>query len=187
MSTVNRNRDQTAHQKMVVGLKKHENALSLLTIDGTSFKTADVIAAVQALVDAAQAVVSSRATWQANILADKTERSKARTFMSGLRKALFVAFGNSVDVLADFGLTPHKSRVPRTPEEKTAAAAKAKATRAARHTMGKKQRQAIKGTAPHAAPATAPVATPAPAMPANPSAAAPAAAAPGPVAPHTGS
>jgi hypothetical protein len=83
MSTVNRNRDQTAHQKMVVGLKKHEQALSLLTIDGTSFKTADVIAAVQALVDSAQAVVSSRATWQANILADKTERSKARTFMSG--------------------------------------------------------------------------------------------------------
>jgi hypothetical protein len=186
MSTTNRNREQTAHQKLAEGLKKHEQALSLLTIDGTSFKTADVIATVQARVDSAQAVVSSRATWQANILSDKAERTKTKTFLSGLRKALFVAFGNSVDVLADFGLAPHKPRVQRTPEEKTAAAAKAKATRAARHTMGKKQRQAIKGTAPHAAPATAPVATPAPATPANPSPAA-SAAPPGPAAPHTGS
>jgi hypothetical protein len=45
-----------------------------------------------------------------------------------------------VDALATFGLTPRKPRVV-SPEARVAAAAKAKATRAARHTMGKKQKK----------------------------------------------
>jgi hypothetical protein len=73
-----------------------------------------------------------------------------------MRQALLVAFADQVDVLADFGLTGRKTRVV-TPEEKVTAAAKARATRAARHTMGKRQKAAIKGalepSASEAAPA----------------------------------
>jgi hypothetical protein len=179
---VNRSQVLTAGQKLIVGLKKHDGTLTSLVIDGKPYQTADVIAVVQARVDAAQAVVDSRATWQANVLADKAERAKARTFMSGLVQALRVAFGNSVDVLADFGLAPHKPRAVRTPEEKAKATAKAKATRIARHTMGPKQKLAVKGAVPQAAPATPATAT-APTAPAGASAPAPAAA-PAPTAPH---
>jgi hypothetical protein len=54
------------------------------------------------------------------------------------------AFGTQPDVLADFGLHP-KARAQLTVEKKTAAAVKRKATRAARHTMGSKQRKRVKG------------------------------------------
>jgi hypothetical protein len=148
MSVKNASRNDllSGEQKMIVGLQKHEQTLTSLVIDGTPYKTADVITVVQTLVNSAQAVVSSKATWQANIIADDNARAKNKTFMSGLRQSLLVAFGSSVDVLADFGMTPHKTRAVRTPEEKAEATAKALATRAARHTMGKKQKAQIKGT-----------------------------------------
>jgi hypothetical protein len=183
----NRNDEIAAEQKIADGLKKHEQTLTSLVIGGTSYKTADVITNVQTLVNSAQTVVSSRATWQANILADEALRAKNKTFMSGLRQSLLVAFGGSVDVLADFGLTPHKTPATRTPEQKAASAAKAKATRAARHTMGSKQKAAIKGTtvtAPQSGDVTKVPVTPA--APASPSPTAPAAA-PVPATLHTGS
>jgi prophage tail gpP-like protein len=141
-----RNGQQTADQNLIVGLQKHEQTLPSLVIGGTTYKAADIITVVQTLVNSAQAVSSSRATWQANLLADESARAKNKTFMSGLRQSLLVAFGSSVDVLADFGLKPHKVRAVVPPEEKAAAAAKARATRAARHTLGKKQKAQIKGT-----------------------------------------
>jgi hypothetical protein len=55
-------------------------------------------------------------------------------------------------VLADFGFTAPKKRTL-TPGQKAVAAAKAKATRTAPHTMGKVQKKSVKGTAPATAPA----------------------------------
>jgi len=141
----NRTSQETANQKLIDGFTKHSATLATLVIGGTSYKTADVITVVQGLVNSAKAVVTSRATWQAAVSADKAERSKQKTFMSGVRQSLLVAFGGSIDVLADFGLAPHKARTAPTPEQKQAAAAKAKATRAARHTMSTKQKKAVKG------------------------------------------
>jgi hypothetical protein len=59
--------------------------------------------------------------------------------LAGLKQALLVAFAGQIDALADFGLTPRKVHVF-TPEQRIAAAAKSRATRAARHTMGSKQK-----------------------------------------------
>jgi len=56
-----------------------------------------------------------------------------------------VTFGNQPDALADFGLAPPKARAPMTAEQKAVAAAKRKATRVARGTLGKKQKKAVKG------------------------------------------
>jgi hypothetical protein len=160
----NRSTQQAVNQKLIDGLKKHEQTLASLVIGGTSFKTADITAILQARLDTANAAQSTRATWQNAVKADHDEGAKTKTFVSGLRQAIQVAFAGSIDALADFGLTPRKPRVV-SPEKKAAAAAKAKATRAARHTMGKKQKAAIKGTVPQTAPATPPAA-PAPTVPA---------------------
>ncbi len=113
-------------------------------IGGTSFKTSDIIGILQARIDARNAAVATKATWQAGVKADKDERSKTKTVVSGLRQALQVSFAGLIDTLADFGLKPRKPRVM-TPEQKQAAAAKAKATRAARHTMGSQQKKAVVG------------------------------------------
>jgi hypothetical protein len=79
-----------------------------------------------------------------------------------------VFFAGQVDALSDFGLTGRKTPVV-SPETRVAAANKAKATREARHTMGKKQKAAIKGTVAPTAPATtAPAPTPVATPPAPP-------------------
>ncbi len=171
MSTINRGNQQTAEQKLAVGLQKHAADLPALVLDGTPYKVAEAITIVQGLINSAQVVVSTRAAWQASIVADQDERAKRKAFMTGLVAAIRAAYSGSITNLSDFGLAPRKTPAVRTPEQKAAAAAKAKATRAARHTMGKKQKALITGT-PAASqpsgdatkvPATAP--TPAPAPP----------------------
>jgi hypothetical protein len=119
------------------------------------------------------------------VLADQALRQSTKGYVSNVKQALLVAFSGQLDTLADFGLTM-RSKPVMTPEERLAATAKAKATRAARHTMGSKQKAEIKGTvaptapaptpapAPTAIPPTVPVPVPAPVAPA-PSPAIPAA------------
>jgi hypothetical protein len=120
--------------------------------------TKDIISTLQARITASQNAESTRATWQAAVVTDHAERSKTKTFASGLRQALIVAFTGQVDALADFGLTTRKA-VVLTPAEKLARNAKATATRAARHTMGSVQKSKVTGE-------TAAAATPVPVAPA---------------------
>ncbi len=182
----NRTKQQNADQKLIDGVTKHAATIPTVVIGGSSYTTAAIIAVLQQRLTASKASQATRATWQNAVKADKDERASTKAFVSGLRQALQVAFAGSIDSLADFGLTPRKPRVI-TPEQKTAAAAKAKATRAARHTMGPKAKLAVKGdvTGVVVTPVTSQAAaSPAPAAPAP--AAAPAAPAPtatGPAAP----
>jgi hypothetical protein len=164
------------------GLKKHESTLPSLLIGGTAVQTASVVVALQARIDAANAAVAARATWQAAVSAARDERAKSSALLQKVRQALHLAFDGNGEALADFGLTPRKARVV-SPATKVVAAAKAKATRVARHTMGTKQKKGVKATgtvtvtlggADHAAGA-APSGTP------TPAAAATAAPAPAPV------
>jgi len=145
-SKVNRSSRQAADQKLMDGVNKHEKTLPSLLIGGASITPTDIRTTLQARIATGNTAVSTRATWQAAVKADLDERAKTKTFVSGLRQALKVAFADSIEALADFGLTPRKVPAARTPEEKAQANAKAKATRAARHTMGTKQKAKVKGT-----------------------------------------
>ncbi|HLK40108.1 MAG TPA: hypothetical protein VKU41_25305, partial [Polyangiaceae bacterium] len=174
---VNRLNEQTGDQKLIAGLQKHSATLPSLMIGGTSYPTDTLVATLQSRLATAAAVASTRATWQTAVQADRDERTKTQTVVSGVRQALHVAFAGSVSALADFGLTPRKPAAPRTPEQKAASVAKAKATRAARNTMGSNQKKAVKGnvTGVNIVPVVAETPATPPAHPASP---APAAAAP---------
>ena len=80
-------------------------------------------------------------------------------FVDAFRQAMSIQFG-SVDVLSDFGILPRKPRKALSGPEQVAKADKARATRLARHTMGKKQKRSIKGEVPQAAGANGSTATP---------------------------
>lgn len=149
---LSRARQRAEHQLMIDGLQKHQSLLPSVVIGGALLTTADVIVQLQELVDSADTTRSTRATWRAAVQADRERLARAKAFVSGLKQATRVAFAGSIETLADCGLSPRKVHLP-TPEQTLAATAKALATRAARHTMGKKQRQAIKGAVPAAAPA----------------------------------
>jgi hypothetical protein len=154
-NTPKRNRaDQSvAAQRLIEGMKQYESMLPQLLIGGAVVPHADLTAMVQGRVDAAGAVNATRATWLAAVQNERNDRARTKVLFSGLKQALLVAFAGQLDVLAAFGLTPPDARHV-TPEQRIAAAAKAQATRAARHTMGKRQRKAIKGTGAGPAPAT---------------------------------
>jgi hypothetical protein len=151
-----------ALQKLVDGLNKHQATFASVMVNGSQLTTAQVVSKLGEILTTSHEVDTAHASWQAAVKLDLAERANTATFVSGVRKAILVAFNGQVDVLADFGLTERKPRVL-TPEQKQAAAAKAKATRAARHTMGKKQKAQITGAnAPAAAAAPSPAPIPAP-------------------------
>jgi hypothetical protein len=82
-------------------------------------------------------------------------------FVQQTRKSIKGTLGDQSASLPAFGLKPAKVPAPLTVAQEQAKVAKMQATRAARHTMGAKQKALIKGQVP--APATAPAVATAPA------------------------
>jgi hypothetical protein len=131
-------------KQLIAGTDKHLANLTQVMLAGGSFTPAQVTAQLQALVKLRTDVDAAKASTKAKIAAEKTDMPARRIFMDAVVSFVKAAFGNAPDVLADFGLHP-KARAPLTVEAKTAAAAKRKATRVARHTMGAKQKKGVKG------------------------------------------
>jgi hypothetical protein len=153
-----RDAQQTADQKLRDGLVAKQQTIPSFTIRNVTIKTTDVIATLQQRIDAANAVEPPRATWLMAVQTDRDLRTKTTPTISGVRQALILMFGGSIDTLAAFGLEPRKSPTPVPPVEKVVAVQKALATRKARNTMGPKQKAKIKGTVPATAPAAPPAA-----------------------------
>ena len=154
----------TDEQNLIAGLKKHAATLPSLTYAGVTVPTTTIITTLQSRIDARTNTATNRATWQAVVQTERATIAQSKATVSGTRQALKVMFAGQIEMLADFGLKLPKPRTPLTTEEKAAAKAKADATRAARHTMGSRQKAKITGTNPGPVtepapePATAPVA-----------------------------
>jgi hypothetical protein len=160
-----RTKQLAADQALIDGLDKHGQATGTLLISGKTYKAADLTPILQARIAASKAVSPARSAWLAAVLANKSERASTKTLVSGLRQALIVAYAETPDTLADFGLTPRKKPVVKA-QTKATAAVKAKATRDVLGTKGTKQKKVAKAkatTAGAAPAATAPAATPSPA------------------------
>jgi len=132
--------------QLLAGTKKHFSNVSSLTFGGGTFTPAQIEASLQTLSDLRSAVDAARAATKAKLADEQAQAPSLRTQMDAFVAFVKASFGNSPDVLADFGLAPKKARAPLTVAQKAAAAAKRKATRAARHTMGKVQKKSVKGT-----------------------------------------
>jgi len=141
----NRVTRQAADQAFIDGLTKYADKLSMLTIAGTAVKVADVVAALKAEITAENAVAPAKATWEAAVQGAKDQRAKTKAAFSGVKQTIQLMFAGQAEALGDFGLKPRKARTPLTTQQKAAAAAKAKATRKARGTMGSKQKRDVKG------------------------------------------
>jgi len=131
-------------EQLIAGTSKHLANVTQVIVAGGSFTPTQVTEKLQALVKLRNDVDAAKALTKAKLAAEKTDMTSLRIFMDAFVTFVKAAYGTSPDVLADFGLHP-KARTPQTVEAKTAAAAKRKATRAARHTMGAKQKKGVKG------------------------------------------
>jgi hypothetical protein len=117
-----------------------------VTFAGSSFTPAQITSKLQQLVTLRSDVDAAKATTQAKVAAEKADMTSLRTFIGALVAYVKAIYGNDPEVLADFGLHPKTTRTPLTVEAKAAAAAKRNATRAARNTMGSKQKKGVKGS-----------------------------------------
>jgi hypothetical protein len=164
MST-NRTTEQDRDRKMIAAIQKYLMSIASILIRGVGYTPAQLITFLQNDIAAADAATKAKAALHDAVIAAKTQRATMTPLLSGFRTYVLNQFKDA-SVIAEFGLTPQKAST-RTVAVKAAAATKAKATRAARNTMGPKQKKSVTGksTAPAAttpaAPATA-AAKPAP-------------------------
>jgi hypothetical protein len=162
MTIRNKETDMALAKQLIAGVKEHYSTASSLTIGSQSYTPVQVEAFLQTLIDLRTAVDDAKSATKAKIMAEDAQAPTLRSQMAALVVIVKASFANSPDVLADFGLKPKKVRTPLTIDQMAAAAAKRAATRAARHTMGPKQKQKVSGTittivSPPSADAPAPI------------------------------
>ena len=145
----------------IAGTQKH-SPNGQLTLDGKTFTTQTLIQTLQSLGDALSMVDTAKAGWKDALKNLADVKAKVRPILGAYHSWVVATYGNAPAMLADFGITPPKARTPLSADQQVAAIAKREATRAARHTLGPKQKKNIKGTMPatapqnNASPATAP-------------------------------
>jgi hypothetical protein len=119
--------------------------------DGSSLSTDGGLQTKATLVAELTQVLSAYNTAEAQQLAAKATRTQLKNasaqnhqLYTQLKDALIAFFGRGNPLLGQFGLKARSSRRALTSEQKVLRAAKARATRAARHTMGPRQKAAVK-------------------------------------------
>jgi hypothetical protein len=138
-----------ADQKLIDGVTKHLSQIDSLTVGSQKVAPADIVKILQTRIDAAHAVVAADAAQSAAVKKERDERAKTKKFVSSFRRMVSGMFSESPDTLAEFGLkTPRVGKL--SADEKAAAVARNKATREARHTLGKKQKLEITGSSSNA-------------------------------------
>ena len=149
----------------LIALKKFVKTKTAITASGEQTKLADLVAVYQAAIDTRNALVPSRAAFDKALTArDSAEVVRLATDKK-LKAWVVNEFGADSTEAEEFGFLPPKVGA-KSADTKALAVQKLHATRTARGTKGKRQREKIKGTivAP-AAPAdpatTAPAASPA--------------------------
>jgi hypothetical protein len=152
--------------QLVAGTQKHLSTLTNVIIGSGTFTPAQVETQLNAFATLSTDVTAARAAVKAKVADQVAQTPALRAFYTAFIAYVRAAFGNSPDVLADFGLLPKKVAAPLTVAQKAAAAAKRAATREARGTKGPKAKLAVTGnvTGVTVTPITAPSAAPQPAQ-----------------------
>jgi hypothetical protein len=145
-------------QKLQQGTRKHLAKAKAITLGGKDYKPSEITAALQTIIDTSNDSDTKKAAYHEAVEAQNTAAAAAQPVVVGLTSYVHVAYGNSNEILADFGQTPRKKRKP-TVKTKAGAQVKAAATREARGTKGRRQREEIVAETPATIPPSSGVAT----------------------------
>jgi hypothetical protein len=146
---------------LIAGVQKHFPSGSLI-LAGQTLPIAQLVLRIQQDIDATDAAIQAHRAWIEKVQVERDSHLKLAPLLRALRSTAFAQFGDAKDaasVLGDFGYAPRKVG-QRPVATKADAAQKSRATRTARHTMGKNEKKKVKGTAPATAPAATAPATP---------------------------
>jgi hypothetical protein len=129
---------------LIAGMLKHFPNGSF-KFGNTAYTTDTLVKAFRGLADAMVAVDAAQANAKEAVQAFRAMKANVGPLERDLRIFLRVTFGTATSQLADFGVQPVKGRTPLTSGQRVVAVAKAKATRTARGTTGKKKKLAVRG------------------------------------------
>jgi hypothetical protein len=150
---------------LLAGYKKHGETMGALVVNNTKVAPPEVERHATEVMDAGAAVTTAHGSLSDALDAEQRVVSANRDVLDAIKKFALIMFGNQAEILADFGLKPRMSRAL-TVEDKLLKAERAKQTRTARGTKGKRQKARIHGqpqATVHGAPT--PVTAPAPTPP----------------------
>ncbi len=114
-------------------------------IASQTYTTAQVMTIVNTALASAEAVATTKAAAHDALLANQKVQAQYGPFLKELRQFVALAYSNATGTLSDFDIPPKKARTPLSSTARVAAEAKARATREARGTKGKKQKAAVSG------------------------------------------
>jgi hypothetical protein len=127
-------------------LKSHVPDLAIgIDINGTPYTAAGVVALYQDCLDVRSELIMLRANLQATITRREQIEAKRRAADRALKPWVVNKFGEGSAPAHDFGFPPPRV-TELTVEQKRLAAERRLATRKARHTMGRRQKEKIRGT-----------------------------------------
>jgi hypothetical protein len=156
---MNRNKAVTinTNRQAIAGMQKHFANTPTMVLDGTPTTPTDAIATLQAANDAIDRTAAAEKAFHDAVAAKNAALAKGNVLVRALRTLVTSQIGSTQGVLGDFGFSNPTRQTPDEPT-KAAAVVKRAATRAARHTLGKRQKASIKGVV-QATPAIPPTAT----------------------------
>jgi hypothetical protein len=146
-------------QALIASINSKLAGVDPFKLSRETISRADLLAKVQTRLDAAVATKTSRQSMHNAVAAERIVEAQFKPLRAALRSYLIAAYGPSAPELQEFGFVQNR-RPNKSVASKATALVKAKATRSARGTKGKKQKAAIKGT-PTASPAVSPSPSPA--------------------------
>jgi hypothetical protein len=132
-------------RQMIAGLEKHFGPADTLRLEGGRYTPKELGGILEQRIELSEAVLAAKAALAEAVRQERENTARTARLVAALRKVVHLMFGPDLVTLSDFGVAPHKERRPLTAEEKLVVVAKILATRAARHTMGKRQKLAIRG------------------------------------------
>ncbi len=128
---------------LVEGTQKHGPSGSF-TLGSRVCTGAEMTQVLESMAAAIDAVDAAKAAWQDALARFDEIKAQVAPVIQGYQAWVAVTHAGTPSTLADYGVAPRKTPTPLTAEQKKLAVQRRLATRAARHTMGPKQKQ--KGT-----------------------------------------
>ena len=151
MADSNAGKTYTSLAALIAGLTAKPPAAQML-VAGKATATPDLVTNLGTFFAPYKAADQASKVYDTALQERGKVEDQAVTVVAATTTALKGMFGPTSTALLDYGIKPDKVPTPLTTEQLVARKAKSQATRAARHTMGSKQKKAIKGEVPPAVP-----------------------------------
>ena len=148
MSRSNHNAVMTRDKKVIAGVDKYFGNVAAVTLLGKAYTPTELKALFQGHIDAETQLDELRSQLKQVVVSIRPTRALTRAVFQALRVYILGTAGpTAVQMLEDFAISAKPKGKPDA-GTKAQAVVQAKATRAARHTAGPKQKKAIKAATP---------------------------------------